>query len=77
MSLFLLWLIGALILAIIGCCLIGLARRPVHWRTLNWTLAASALWPIVLFAVAIAVCIIICGIFRELLDEVGANGGVW
>ena len=71
------WLIGALIAAIAGCGVIGLARRPVSWRTVNWTLAAAVLWPAVLIGGVIASLIVTCGIVREVLAGDFSDGGVW
>lgn len=69
MSLFLIWIIGALVTAVIGFGLIGLGRRAVGWRSANWTIFFAILWPLLVVALIGAVLLIICAMIRELGDE--------
>lgn len=69
MSLLPIWAIGVAIVAVAGFCLIGLCRRPVGWRSVNWTVAFALIWPALLIGLVVAALLIICAMLRELGDE--------
>lgn len=69
MSVLAIWAMGAVIVAIAGFCLIGLGRRAVGWRSVNWTVVFALVWPALLVGLIAAVLLIICAMLRELGDE--------
>lgn len=69
MSLLAIWAIGAVIVALAGFCLIGLCRRPVSWRAVNWTVACALVWPALLIGLVVAVLLIVTAMISEMGDE--------